>query len=193
MNGKLLALEVAVAAVLLTGAMSMPAIAADPVIPDNSASNAAPNVVPGDANTPTAPAHDVDDANVTAQIRSALASDKSLSTQGHDVSVATNQQAVVLRDGQAAFGVLFTKPPVSTSQVLHPDRYVAGVLPVPVDEPAAPPGSSPKRIPTASKARESGRSGIDADASSNFPSVRELNTFGTLPRFDAALTSLAGV
>ena len=97
MNGKLLALEVAVAAVLLTGAMSMPAIAADPVIPDNSASNAAPNVVPGDANTPTAPAHDVDDAKVTAQIRSALASDKSLSTQGHDVSVATNQQAVVLR------------------------------------------------------------------------------------------------
>ena len=97
MNGKLFALEVAVAAVLLPGAMSMPALAADPVIPDNSASNAAPNVVPGDANTPTAPAHDVDDAKVTAQIRSALASDKSLSVQAHDVSVATNQQAVVLR------------------------------------------------------------------------------------------------
>jgi len=40
------------------------------------------------------------------------------------------QQAVVLRDGQSAFGVLFTKPPVSTSQVLHPDRYFAGTLPV---------------------------------------------------------------
>jgi hypothetical protein len=40
------------------------------------------------------------------------------------------QQAVVLRDGQAAFGVLFTKPPVSASQVLHPDRYFAGVQPL---------------------------------------------------------------
>jgi len=40
------------------------------------------------------------------------------------------QQAVVVRDGQSAFDVLFTKPPVSTSQVLHPDRYFAGVQPV---------------------------------------------------------------
>jgi hypothetical protein len=40
------------------------------------------------------------------------------------------QQAVVVRDGQSAFGMLFTKPPVSTSQVLHPDRYFAGTLPV---------------------------------------------------------------
>jgi hypothetical protein len=97
MNGKMLALEVAVAAALLAGAMSMPAIAADPVIPNNAPSNSAPNVVPGDANTPTAPAHDVDDASVTAQIRSALARDPSMSMQARDVSIATNQQAVVLR------------------------------------------------------------------------------------------------
>jgi osmotically-inducible protein OsmY len=90
-------LKVAVAAVLLPGAMSMPAIAADPSIADTSASNAAPNVVPGDANTPIAPAHDVDDARVTAQIRTALASDPSMSLQARDVSIATNQQAVVLR------------------------------------------------------------------------------------------------
>lgn len=40
------------------------------------------------------------------------------------------QQAVVARDGQLAFGGVFTKPPVSTSQVLHPDRYFAGTKPV---------------------------------------------------------------
>jgi hypothetical protein len=43
------------------------------------------------------------------------------------------QQAVFLRDGQTAFGKLFRKPPVSTSQVLHPDRYfaaISSVLPV---------------------------------------------------------------
>jgi hypothetical protein len=45
----------------------------------------------------------------------------------------TFQQAVVLQKGQSAFGLLFTKPPVSTSQVLHPDRYFAGTAPtVPV-------------------------------------------------------------
>ena len=47
----------------------------------------------------------------------------------------TFQQAVVLRDGQAAFSVLFTKPPVSTSQVLHPGRYFAGIVPVVPDLP----------------------------------------------------------
>jgi predicted component of type VI protein secretion system len=40
------------------------------------------------------------------------------------------QQAVVLHDGKAAFGKLFTSPPVSTSQVLHPERYFAGAAPV---------------------------------------------------------------
>jgi osmotically-inducible protein OsmY len=97
MTGRFFPLEVAVAAVLLPGAMAMPAIAADPAIPDTSSSNVAPNIVPGDASTPTAPAHDVDDAQVTAQIRSALASDPSMSKQARDVSIATNQQAVVLR------------------------------------------------------------------------------------------------
>jgi osmotically-inducible protein OsmY len=54
-------------------------------------------MMPQDANTPTAPAHDIDDDQVTAQIRSALLSDKSLSTHAHDVTIATNPQAVVLR------------------------------------------------------------------------------------------------
>lgn len=42
----------------------------------------------------------------------------------------TFQQAVVVHDGQAAFAILFTKPPVSTSQVLHPERYFAGIAPL---------------------------------------------------------------
>ncbi len=40
------------------------------------------------------------------------------------------QQSVVLHDGQSAFGNVFRKPPVDTSQVLHPDLYFAGTLPV---------------------------------------------------------------
>jgi hyperosmotically inducible protein len=86
-----------VAVAVLTGVMPMVALAAPPTVPDNSASNAAPNVVPGDANTPTAPANDVDDARVTAQIRVALAADKSLSESAHNVSISTNPQAVILR------------------------------------------------------------------------------------------------
>ena len=39
------------------------------------------------------------------------------------------QQAVVAHDGQSGFFRVFTKPPVSTSQVLHPDRYFAGTRP----------------------------------------------------------------
>lgn len=39
------------------------------------------------------------------------------------------QQAVVTRDGQSAFSQVFTKPPVSTSQILHPSRYFAGTKP----------------------------------------------------------------
>jgi uncharacterized lipoprotein YbaY len=105
MNGKFLALEVALAAVLLPGALTMPAIAADPVIPSNAASNVAPNVVPGDANTPVAPAHDADDARVTAQIRTALASDPSMSMQARDVSIATHpaeKDRIVALAGQYA-------------------------------------------------------------------------------------------
>lgn len=53
--------------------------------------------MPEDASTPTAPAHDIDDARVTARSRSALKGDMSLSTQAHNVTIATNQQAVVWR------------------------------------------------------------------------------------------------
>ena len=37
------------------------------------------------------------------------------------------QQAVFLKEGKAAFSRLFDQPPVSTAQVLHPDRYFAKV------------------------------------------------------------------
>jgi len=39
------------------------------------------------------------------------------------------QQAVVERDGQAAFAEVFRKAPVSTQQILHPERYFSGVEP----------------------------------------------------------------
>ena len=97
MGGRLFVLRIAAAAILLPGAMTMPASAAEPSIPDNSASDSAPNRLPGDANTPTAPANDIEDARVTAQIRTALAGDKSLSALAHNVTIATNPQAVVLR------------------------------------------------------------------------------------------------
>jgi hypothetical protein len=51
------------------------------------------------------------------------------------------QQAVFLHDGQAAFGTLFRKPPLSTSQVLHPERYFAGTAPVVPDLPKPSPGT----------------------------------------------------
>lgn len=97
MTSKLLPLEVVAAAVLLPGAMTIPAIAGEPVIPSNAASDAAPPMKPADATTPTTAAKDVDDLKVTAQIKVALAGDHSLSPQAHEISVATNQQAVTLR------------------------------------------------------------------------------------------------
>jgi hypothetical protein len=96
MRNNLLAFEIT-AAVLLPGFMAMPSFAADPTIPDNSSSNVAPVVLPGDANTPTAPANDIDDIQVTAQIRSVLNADASLSRRARDVTIATNPAAVVLR------------------------------------------------------------------------------------------------
>jgi hypothetical protein len=90
-------LEVVAAAVLLPGAMTIPAVAADSPVSSNAASDAAPPVLPEDASTPTAPAHDIDDAKVTSQIKIALAADSSLSAQAHEVSVSTNPQAVTLR------------------------------------------------------------------------------------------------
>jgi len=84
-------------AMLTAAAIAMPVIAADAPIPDTSASDAAPNLLPADAGTPTTPANDIEDQRVTAQIRTALAADKSLSAPSRNVSIATNQQAVVLR------------------------------------------------------------------------------------------------
>lgn len=85
-------------AILVVIAVALPThvIAADSSIADTSASDAAPNLVPEDASTPTRPANDIDDRRVTAQIRSALVDDKTLSSMAHNVSIATNQQAVVL-------------------------------------------------------------------------------------------------
>jgi len=40
------------------------------------------------------------------------------------------QQAVVQRDGQAAFAEVFRRPPVSTRQVCHPEAYFAADIPV---------------------------------------------------------------
>jgi len=83
--------------IVIAAAITIPVIAADGSIPDTSASDAAPNLSPADASTPTTPANDIEDRRVTAQIRSALAGDKSLSAPARNVSIATNQQAVVLR------------------------------------------------------------------------------------------------
>ena len=40
------------------------------------------------------------------------------------------QQALVRKLGQAGFTEVFRHPPVSTQQILHPDKYFAGVAPV---------------------------------------------------------------
>jgi hypothetical protein len=39
------------------------------------------------------------------------------------------QNAVFERDGLASFAEVFQRPPVSTQQILHPDKYFAGVKP----------------------------------------------------------------
>jgi hypothetical protein len=39
------------------------------------------------------------------------------------------QNAVAVRDGKPAFGVVFTNPPVSTQQIIHPEKYFSGVKP----------------------------------------------------------------
>jgi hypothetical protein len=53
------------------------------------------------------------------------------------------QQAVVAREGQSAFIRVFRKPPVSTSQVLHPERYFAGTKPGLPELPKPGPGMKP--------------------------------------------------
>ena len=39
------------------------------------------------------------------------------------------QNALVQRDGQKGFAEVFNRPPVSTQQILHPDKYLDGVKP----------------------------------------------------------------
>ncbi len=45
------------------------------------------------------------------------------------------QHAVFERDGQKGFGEVFRKPPVSTQQILHPQKYFSGVIPTQPDLP----------------------------------------------------------
>jgi hypothetical protein len=51
------------------------------------------------------------------------------------------QQAVVDKDEKQAFAEAFQRAPVSTQQVLHPDKYFAGAKPDPPDLPKAPPAA----------------------------------------------------
>jgi hypothetical protein len=51
------------------------------------------------------------------------------------------QNAVFDRDGQAGFSEVFRKPPVSTQQILHPERYFSGLKPT---EPVLPQPDLPK-------------------------------------------------
>ena len=51
------------------------------------------------------------------------------------------QNAVYNRDGQKGFAEVFLKPPVSTQQILHPEKYFSGVKPT---EPALPQPKLPK-------------------------------------------------
>src|ERR1700722_10717001 len=97
LHNRFFALEIIAAAVLLPGAMAMPALAADPGILSNAASDAAPDMKPADDSTPTVAANDIDDQKVTVRIKIALAGDNTLSPQAHEVSVATNPEAVILR------------------------------------------------------------------------------------------------
>ena len=48
------------------------------------------------------------------------------------------QQAVVDKDDKAAFAEVFRSPPVSTQQILHPDKYFAGAKPASPDLPKPP-------------------------------------------------------
>jgi len=50
----------------------------------------------------------------------------------------TFQQAVVDRDGTAAFAEVFRRAPQSTQQILHPEKYFAAVKPVTPDLPKPP-------------------------------------------------------
>jgi hypothetical protein len=45
------------------------------------------------------------------------------------------QNAVFERDGQSGFAEVFRKPPVSTQQIIHPEKYFSGVKPTQPDVP----------------------------------------------------------
>lgn len=45
------------------------------------------------------------------------------------------QNAVFEHDGQSGFGEVFSRPPLSTQQILHPEQYFAGVKPTQPDLP----------------------------------------------------------
>jgi hypothetical protein len=47
------------------------------------------------------------------------------------------QHAVFERDGRNAFAGVFRNPPVSTQQILHPEKYFSGVKPTQPDLPQA--------------------------------------------------------
>jgi hypothetical protein len=81
MHSRFFALEVVAAAVLLPGAMTIPALAADPLVASDALSDAAPPVLPEDASTPTALGNDIDDQKVTVRIKLALVGDESLAEQ----------------------------------------------------------------------------------------------------------------
>jgi len=46
------------------------------------------------------------------------------------------QHAVFDRDGQKAFSEVFLKPPISTQQILHPEKYFSGIKPTEPELPA---------------------------------------------------------
>ena len=56
------------------------------------------------------------------------------------------QHALFERDGKNAFPEVFLKPPLSTQQIMHPDKYFAGVKPTEPDLPKADLGKGYKSL-----------------------------------------------
>jgi len=82
---------VIVFASLLLGATALPGLAAEP------AAGTPDSVQPGDGSVRVVASSNSDDLRVTAQIRQALVAEPSLSDLAHNVQVATNSDAVILR------------------------------------------------------------------------------------------------
>lgn len=55
------------------------------------------------------------------------------------------QQAVFQKSGQAGFSEIFRRPPVSTQQILHPEKYFSNLAPASPEVPE-PPGSGLKKL-----------------------------------------------